>query len=41
MKLSSVFLAAGFVAIYVMVYFFNPTEPSYPEDEWPAAIQTR
>jgi hypothetical protein len=41
MKAISIFLAVGFVALAATVYFFNPTEPSYPEDEWPAAIVGR
>lgn len=41
MKRLSIFMALGFVALSVTAYFFNPTEASYPEDEWPAPIQAR
>jgi hypothetical protein len=38
MKILSVFIAVGFAALAVTVFFFNPTEPYYPEDDWPPAI---
>jgi hypothetical protein len=41
MKYLSAIILAGFLALAAMVYFFNPTEPYYPEDETPTPIVAR
>jgi hypothetical protein len=32
MRILAVIIITGFLTIAAMVFFFNPTEPSYPED---------